>query len=141
MSPPAATERSPEAVTGPLAGREGGDEGIGGGGATETPSPVATDPMLPPAATERAPLAVTAAAPAGAPGPGPRKAYNVTANPISPAAPPATLAQGSAASTSSTAPISNPTAPATQSPTPVHTNAFDRFAIPPSWTSAKAPGS
>ncbi|MDC0767492.1 hypothetical protein [Streptomyces sp. HD] len=58
MSPPAATDRSPEAVTGPFAGRDG-EAGIVGGGAAEAPSPVATAPMLPPAATERAPLAVT----------------------------------------------------------------------------------
>ncbi|NUP21067.1 MAG: hypothetical protein HOZ81_34360 [Streptomyces sp.] len=58
MSPPAATDRSPEAVTGPFAGREG-EAGIVGGGVTEAPLPVATAPMLPPAATERGPLAVT----------------------------------------------------------------------------------
>lgn len=59
--------------------------GIVGDGAADAPSPVGTEPMLSPAATARVPLAVTAAAV----GAGPRKAYSVTAGPISPAAPPA----------------------------------------------------
>ncbi|GHH23209.1 hypothetical protein GCM10018780_72370 [Streptomyces lanatus] len=126
MSPPAATDRSPEELTGPL-GRDG-EVGIVGAAPPVAPFPVDTVPILPPAATDRAPLALTDEEGVGA---DPSKAYSVTASPSSPAAPPATLAQGSAASTFSTPPTINPAAPATQSPTPAHTNAFDRVAMAP----------
>ena len=61
MPPPAAMERSPEAVTFPVGPGSEGDpaEGAVGEGAAGAWSPVATEPMEPPAATALSPSAVT----------------------------------------------------------------------------------
>lgn len=108
MSPPAAIERSPEAVTLRAGGVTfvGVGAGAGAGGAgVVTASPATATPIPPPAGTDRTPDAVTAVPePPGVP----RNAWSVSAGPISPAA------------------------PATQGPIPVHTNVFDLLAIRPS---------
>ncbi|OCC13711.1 Transposase, Mutator family [Streptomyces sp. PTY087I2] len=119
MSPPAAMDRPPAAVAPP--GAAGVAVGIAGGTAGAAPSPVVAMPMLPPAAIDRSPVALTDGDLLGV---NAKWAYRARPRPMSPAAPPPTLAHGSAASTSMVAPMTNATAPTPHSPIPAYISAF-----------------